>query len=85
MIEELFYVIKIGMFTLLMIFMMQLEIGDKTLETHSYKIITEASRTLKLNQTAHGLIIAIKEGQKMAQNTIQGWLHKNNNQNTEAK
>lgn len=78
MIGEFFYVLKIGMFTFLLVMFMQIEVGEKTLESHSYKIILEASKTLRLNQVAHGMIQAIKEGHKLALDSIENWTHKSN-------
>ncbi len=65
MISEFMYVIKMGIFTVIMVFLMQIQVNSKSIESYTYTFITDTTNTLKLNQVARGIIHATNEGYKM--------------------
>jgi hypothetical protein len=65
--SSIFFVIKVGIITFLVVMLMQVQVGEKSLETHSHQFIIEASKKLKLNEVAVGIIQVMKEGQATTQ------------------
>jgi hypothetical protein len=50
--------------------LLQVQVGEKSLETHSQQFIIEASRKLKLNEVAVGLVQFAKESQNSTEKII---------------
>jgi hypothetical protein len=43
--------------------LLQVQVGEKSLENHSHQFISEASKKLKLNEVAISIVQFLKEGQ----------------------
>lgn len=65
--SSIFFVVKVGIITFLVVMLLQVQVGEKSLETHSHQFIIEASKKLKLNEVAVGIIQVMKEGQTTTQ------------------
>jgi hypothetical protein len=81
--SSFFFVIKVAIVTFFVMALMQVQIGEKSIETHSHQFIIEASRKLKLNEVALGLIKFATEAKHTAENmNSEFW---NRSQNSELK
>ena len=68
--SSIFFVVKVVIITFLVILLLQVQVGEKSLEDHSQQFIVEASKKLKLNEVAVGLIQFIKEAQNSTEKLV---------------
>jgi hypothetical protein len=53
--------------------LLQIQVGEKSLEVHSHQFIVEASKKLKLNEVAIGLVQFINEGQNSTEKILKDY------------
>lgn len=75
--SSIFFVIKVGIITFLIVMLMQVQVGENSLETQSHQFIVEASKKLKLNEVAVGIVQFMREAQDstdgIMENLIKNW------------
>lgn len=59
--DEIKFVIKTFLATLLLIALLQIKIGDKTIETRAYQMASQSKFTYFLTDIAHGIIHLSKQ------------------------
>lgn len=64
--SELFFVIKTFLFTIVIVLMMQIKIGDSTIEQSSHSFIQKSAITGWLQEAAAGGIVLIQRGAAQA-------------------
>jgi hypothetical protein len=62
MIGDTFFIIKMLIFTTIMVVLLQIKIGDYTLEQKSMIFISQSELMIPVNEVAHGGVVAIKHG-----------------------
>lgn len=60
--SELLFVIKTFLFTVVLVMMMQIKIGDNTLEQQSHSLIQKSAITSWLQEAAAGGVVLIQKG-----------------------
>lgn len=53
---EMKFLIKMFLGTMILIYVMQLKVGDRTIESRAYSLLAQSKLTVFINTVAHGLI-----------------------------
>lgn len=83
--SSVFFVIKVAIVTFFLVGLMQVEVGDRSIETHSHQFIVEASKKLKLNEVAIGILRFAKEAKQSTENIVSEFWHRTQNLDTRKK
>lgn len=67
---QLFYILKIGILTFLLVVFMQIEVGQNTIENHADRFIKKSGFMEPVREIAKGGFIVLKNGYRSAVATI---------------
>jgi hypothetical protein len=76
--SSIFFVLKVTIFTFLLVMLLQVQVGEKSLESYSHQYIVQASKQLKLNEVAVGIVQFMSEAQNSAEETLKSFWQKIN-------
>lgn len=74
--SHIFYVLKIGLITFIVVLVMQIEVSNRTIENHAESFIRKSSILEPIRQISEGAFIASKNAYRITIKTIDSFVTK---------